>query len=115
MGTFHHWVVMESSATRFQASAKRGFPQRLPFKHHAPTRHALLQAHGRVQGPSIRSISRGGIKLDGAFGLQPGDAVTVRLPSQQSLSGTVEWSVAGFCGVIFNDPLAEGDLALAEA
>lgn len=115
MGTFDHWVVMESSASRLRTSAKRAFPQRLPFKRHAPMRHALLQAHGKIQGPSIRSISRSGIKLDGAFGLEPGDAVTVRLPSHQSVNGTVEWSVGGFCGVIFSQPLAEDDLARAEA
>ncbi len=114
MGTFQHWVVMEPSAPRFQTSAKLTVPHRLPFKRHAPTRHALLQANGKIQGPSIRSITRSGIRLDGAFGLQPGDEVTVRLPSQQSVSGTVEWSVAGFCGVAFTHPLAEDDPALAE-
>lgn len=77
--------------------------------------HALLQAHGKVQCPSIRSISRSGVKLDGAFGLQPGDAVSVKLPSQLTVGGTVEWSVAGFCGIVFDHPLAADDPALAEA
>ncbi|MEI9900830.1 MAG: hypothetical protein WDN31_12660 [Hyphomicrobium sp.] len=90
---------MEFSATRLQTTARRALAHRPPF--HAPTRHALLQAHGKAQCPSIRSLSRRGIRLDGAFGLHPGDAITVKLPSQQTVGGTIEWSVAGFCGVVF--------------
>lgn len=73
----------------------------------------MLQARGTLQYPSIRSISRSGIKLDGAFGLEPGDIVTVKLPTQ-ALSGTVEWSVAGFCGILFAEPLSADDPALVE-
>jgi len=115
MGTSSDRVVMENSATRLQSSIHRAAVQRRAFKRPAPTRHAMLQAHGAVQCPSIRSITRSGIKLDGAFGLQPGDAVTVRLPTQQIAGGTVEWSVAGFCGIRFSQPLGENDPALADA
>lgn len=104
---------MELSGMRLQNTARRPFAQRPPF--HAPTRHAVLQAHGKVQCPSIRSVTRSGIRLDGAFGLSAGDAVTVKLPSQQTMRGTVDWTVAGFCGVAFAEPLAEDDPALAEA
>lgn len=103
---------MELSGMRLQNSTRRPFAQRPPF--HAPTRYALLQAHGKEQCPSIRSVTRSGIRLDGAFGLTAGDAVTVRLPSQQTVRGTVDWAVAGFCGVAFAEPLAEGDPVLAE-
>jgi hypothetical protein len=75
----------------------------------------MLQARGTLQCPSIRSISRNGIKLDGAFGLQAGDVVTVKLPTEHALSGTVEWSVAGFCGILFAEPLADDDPALLDA
>lgn len=106
---------MQYPATRLHTYTRRTFAARQPFKRHAPTQHALLQAHGKVQCPSIRSISRSGIKLDGAFGLQPGDVVDVKLPSQLTVSGKVDWSVAGFCGVLFDQPLAADDPALAEA
>lgn len=104
---------MELSGTRLQATARRAFAQRPPF--HAPMRYAQLQAHGKIQCPSIRSVTRSGIKLDGAFGLQAGDAVTVRLPSHKTMSGSVAWSVGGFCGVVFAEPLEEDDPALSES
>lgn len=106
---------MEYSATRLQNYARRTLTYRPPFKRHQPVRYALLQAHGKVQCPSIRSISSTGIRLDGAFGLQPGDAVSVRLPSQQTVSGSVDWAVAGFCGIVFSHALATDDPCLAEA
>jgi len=106
---------MEYAETRLQTSARRGVGMRLPFKRHAPTRHAVLSANGASQCVSLRSISRHGVRLDRAFGLQPGDTVDVRLPSQQPLNGTVDWSVAGFCGIRFDQPLADGDPALAGA
>lgn len=86
----------------------------MPFKRHAPTRQAALCANGTTQCVSVRSISRTGVKLDRAFGLQPGDAVSVKLPSQEKLAGVVEWSVAGFCGIRFDQPLAEDDPALLD-
>jgi len=74
-------------------------------------RHAMIEARGCVQYPSIRSLSQSGIRLDGAFGLQPGDAVSVKLPSLEAVSGTVEWSVGGFCGIRFDSPLDAVGLA----
>ncbi len=101
---------MEFSGMRLHTAARRQFAHRPPF--HAPTRHAQLQAHGKIQCPSIRSVTRSGIRLDGAFGLSVGDPVTVKLPSHQTVSGTVDWTVGGFCGVLFAQPLAEDDPAL---
>ncbi len=100
---------MEFSAMRLH-TARGSLAKRPPF--HAANRFALLQAHGKVQHPSIRSVTRGGIRLDGAFGLNAGDPVSVKLSSQHTVDGTVDWSVAGFCGVVFAMPLAEDDPAL---
>lgn len=102
---------MEHSTMRQQTTSRQHFARPL---FHAPTSHALLQAHGKAQYPSIRSITRSGIKLDGAFGLKPGDDVMVKLPTHQALIGTVDWSVGGFCSVTFATPLAEDDEALAD-
>jgi len=63
----------------------------------------------------IRGISRTGVKLDAAFGLKPGDAVTVELLSRRTLDGSVVWSVAAFCGIELDHPLAENDPALTDA
>lgn len=106
---------METSVSRLSSTAGRALAQRPPFKRPAPARYAMLQARGTVQCPSIRSISRSGIKLDGAFGLQAGDVVTVKLPTQHALNGTVEWSVAGFCGILFAEPLSADDAVLLDA
>lgn len=103
---------MEFSASRFQSVARRAIAQRPPF--HAPTQHVLLTANGKMQFPSIRSLSRTGVKLDGAFGLHPGDAVTVKLPSEQTVGGSVAWSVGGFCAVVFAEPL-DDDAVVGDA
>ena len=103
---------MEVSVSRLQGVARRALAQRPPF--HAPTQHVLLTAQGKMQFPSIRSLSRTGVKLDGAFGLQAGDAVTVKLPSEQTVGGSVAWSVGGFCGVVFAEPL-DDDVLPVEA
>jgi hypothetical protein len=61
----------------------------------------------------MTDISREGVKLDRAFGVKAGDAVTVELLSRGTLNGTVAWSVAAFCGIEFDQPLGESDPALA--
>jgi len=106
--------AMDHSASRFHTSTGRTFVPRPPFKR-PPSWFATVYAHGATQCASIRSIAAGGIRLDRAFGLQAGDAVTVKLPSQTVASGIVEWSVAGFCGIRFDAPLSADDPALAEA
>ena len=78
----------------------------------APVQHAQVQAGSRKLSAMIRSVSRSGIRLDGVFGLTPGDAVTVMLPLQEAVNGTVDWSVGGFCGVTFAQPLADDHPAL---
>ena len=103
---------MEDQATRLQASAERILAKGRPFDRHAATQHAILHSHGRIQCVDICGISRRGVKLDPAFGLKPGDAVTVELLSRRTLEGTVAWSIAAFCGIEFDQPLAENDPAL---
>ena len=101
---------MEYQATRSQA-AQRPAKGR-PLERHEAPRQAILHSHGRLQCVDMREISRGGVKLDGAFGLKPGDVVSVELLSRRTLNGTVAWSVAAFCGIEFDQPLAENDPAL---
>jgi len=101
---------MEYQTTRLQASGAR-MPARHLNEHRAP-RHAILHSQGRVQCVDLRNISRSEVKLDGAFGLKPGDPVSVELLSRRTLHGTVAWSVAAFCGITFDQPLAENDTAL---
>ncbi|WP_424957565.1 hypothetical protein [Hyphomicrobium sp. 1Nfss2.1] len=97
---------MDYSATRYQSSAKQGLAQRPAFMR-APVQHAQVVAGSRKLSAMIRSVSPSGIKLDGVFGLAAGDSVTIMLPSQDAVSGTVDWSVGGFCGVTFTQPLAD--------
>jgi hypothetical protein len=96
--------------TALQASAARASAKQ-PCEHRAP-RHAILHSHGRLQCVDLRDISRSEVKLDRAFGLKPGDPVSVELLSRRTLDGRVAWSVAAFCGIEFDQPLAESDPAL---
>jgi len=49
------------------------------------------------------------MKLKNAFGLVPGDVVTVELLSNRTLEGTVMWSVAPYTGIAFDELLPEDD------
>jgi hypothetical protein len=70
---------------------------------------AVLNVHGRFQSVIIHNISRSGMKLKNAFGLVPGDVVTVELLSNRTLEGTVMWSVAPYTGIAFDELLPEDD------
>jgi hypothetical protein len=101
---------MEYQFTRLQVPTART-PAK-PLRERRAPRFAILHAHGRLQCVDLRDISRSEVKLDRAFGLKPGDPVSVELLSRRTLDGTVAWSVAAFCGIEFDQPLAENDLAL---
>lgn len=101
---------MKCQATRSQAA--RTPAKRRPLERREAPRHAILHSHGRLQCVDMREISRGGVKLDRAFGLKQGDVVSVELLSRRILNGTVAWSIAAFCGIVFDQPLAENDPAL---
>jgi PilZ domain len=73
---------------------------------------ALLNSGDRAQSVTIRSISREGMTVEYARGLQPGDAVRVQLFSNRTLMGAVRWSLAAYCGIAFTAPLAEDDPVL---
>jgi len=99
--------------TRLRVSGVRTPAKNRLFEHDTP-RQAILHSHGRLQCVDLRDISRGEIKLDRAFGLKPGDSVSIELLSRRILKGTVAWSIAAFCGIKFDQPLAEDDPALME-
>jgi hypothetical protein len=74
---------------------------------------AVLYVHGRFQNVIIHNISRSGMKLKNAFGLVPGDVVSVELLSRRTFEGTVVWSVAPYTGIAFTDFLGDDDPVLA--
>ncbi len=102
---------MEFGSTRLQTPERSlGKRRSLERKTLGP---AILHAHGRLQCVDMTVISREGVKLDRAFGVKVGDPVTVELLSRRTLNGKVAWSVAAYCGIEFDQPLAEHDPALA--
>jgi hypothetical protein len=70
---------------------------------------AVLQVHDRFQRITIHNVSQGGMQLKDAFGLMPGDVITVELLSRRTFDGTVAWSVAPYTGIAFDEPLADDD------
>lgn len=74
--------------------------------------HAQLRSGERTQTIVVRDVSPGGMKIEYAYGLRPGDSVTIELNSSRVFEATVAWSVATYCGVEFSSPLAEDDPAL---
>lgn len=74
--------------------------------------HAQLHFGNRTQSIVIRDVSSGGMKIEYAYGLTPGDAVTIELACARKIEAIVDWSVATYCGIEFVTPLAEDDPAL---
>lgn len=87
-------------------------PTRRTFERRNTWVHALLHFEGRTQTIIIRNISRGGMRIEFAYGLMPGDKIEIELTSTRKLEATVAWSVAAYCGVEFPSPLAEDDSVL---
>jgi hypothetical protein len=72
-------------------------------------KHAILHCHERVQTVVVRDISAGGVKIQNAFGLVPGDPITLEFLTRRKIEGEIAWSVPPYCGVKFNAPLASDD------
>jgi hypothetical protein len=79
------------------------------FKRETTRKNAIFYSHDRMQSVLIRDISCGGMKVQNAFGLMPGDAIRIELLTRRSFEGTVAWSVPPYCGVKFNKPLSVDD------
>jgi hypothetical protein len=77
---------------------------------------AVLYHQQSFQPTTIRDVSCGGLGLEGARGLFPGDAVRVRLITGHEYNGTVRWWLNGHCGISFESVLEPFDrlIALAE-
>ena len=84
-------------------------PERRIFDRQQTSLDAELQVHDRFQRITIQNVSQGGMQLRDAFGLMPGDVITVELLSRRTFDGTVMWSVAPYTGIAFDKPLADDD------
>jgi hypothetical protein len=90
----------------------RPLPTRRTFERRSTWVQAALHFDGRTQSIVVRDVSRGGMKIEFAYGLSPGDQVSIELMSGRVLKATVAWSVAAYCGVEFPSPLNEDDPVL---
>jgi hypothetical protein len=81
-----------------------------------PTRIAAILHKGtRFQSTTIEDVSCGGVGLAGAYGVLPGDDVTIELLNGRKLQATVRWWILGRCGVAFKNQLANDDPLLSQA
>ena len=67
---------------------------------------ALVHCHGRFQTVSILDFSAGGLQLQGAFGVAPGDQIEIELLSGHRLAAKVAWSLGSRIGAAFTPALA---------
>ena len=100
---------MVQAHVRQLPSIESPLSERRSFARRKARLDAILTMHGRFQRILIHNISRSGMKLKNAFGLVPGDAVTVELLFDRTLEGTVMWSVAPYTGLAFDELLAADD------
>lgn len=77
---------------------------------------AVLYHKTTFQPTTIRNVSCGGLGLDGAMGLFPGDRVTIRLMTGHQYTGNVRWWLANHCGIELDEEIDRSDhlIALAE-
>jgi PilZ domain-containing protein len=94
-------------------SAEQNLSERRVFARQKTRWDAVLYVHGRFQNIIIHNISRSGMKLKNAFGLVPGDVMSVELVSHRIFDGTVVWSVAPYTGIAFTEFLEDDDPILA--
>jgi PilZ domain len=98
---------------RATSSVWRTLPTRRVCERRSTWSPAVVHFDGHAQNVIIRDMSRGGMKIEFAYGLMPGDRIRVELASGRMLEATVMWSVAAFCGVEFPSMLEEDDPAIA--
>jgi PilZ domain-containing protein len=91
------------------SSAERSATEARRFERETIRKNAILYSHDRMQSVLIRDISCGGMKIQNAFGLMPGDATRIELLTRRCFEGTVAWSVPPYCGIKFDKPLTEDD------
>lgn len=96
-----------------ETAPKAAWVEERASERRALRKHAILHCRDQAQTVLIRDMSAGGMKVQNAFGLLPGDAVRVELLTRRTFEGTVAWSVPPYCGIKFNTPLAENDPLLA--
>ena len=72
-------------------------------------KYAMLHYLDRTQTILIRDISRGGMKIQNAFGLMVGDPIRIELITRRAFDGTVVWAQPPYCGIKFATELAEDD------
>ncbi len=97
---------------RATSTVWRSLPTRRAFERRNTWVQAALHFDGRTQSIVVRDVSRGGMKIEFAYGLEPGDQVRIELMSGRMLEATVAWSVAAYCGVEFASLLDEHDPVL---
>lgn len=100
---------MTDSTLRLRRPVVAGRSNFRTFQHPSAELPALMHCHGRSQSVVIRRISREGMIVEYASGLHPRDAIKVQLLSNRTLSGSAVWSVAAYCGIAFDTPLADDD------
>lgn len=74
---------------------------------------ALVHARERFQTVVVADFSRGGVQLQGSFGLASGDEITLELLSGHRLQAKVVWSLGSSLGAKFVGPLRPDDVRLA--
>jgi hypothetical protein len=95
-------------------SPRPASPQRRVFERTQVRANALIHGGGHFQHVCILDFSRGGLLLDGTFGLIEKDAIDIELLSGLRITARVVWSLGRRTGVAFAEPLAEEHPLLAE-
>lgn len=86
-------------------SVQRTVDQRWERRHQGLVDDAVLGARGREKLVRVVNISREGAMITPAPPLRIGEPVTLRLPGELCVPGTVQWIREGRLGINFTTPL----------
>ena len=84
------------------------------FDRHPVKAYAFVHCRGQFQSAKVIDYSKGGLQLEGTFGLIETDAIQIELISGIRVSGRVAWSFGAQTGIVFFEPLPTDHPALLE-
>jgi hypothetical protein len=84
------------------------------FPRHPVKAYAFVHCRGQFKSAKVIDYSKGGLQLEGTFGLIKTDPIQIEFISGIRVQGRVAWSLGAQTGIVFFEPLPADHPALIE-
>ena len=84
------------------------------FDRHPVKAYAFVHCRGQFQSAKVIDYSKGGLQLEGTFGLIKTDSIQIEFFSGIRVFARVAWSLGAQTGIVFFEPLPADHPALIE-